>query len=58
MSALALPPQPSRRLRMVTPLSAQSAASAHSADTPGQEALPARAAGAPRRPLLRATPSS
>lgn len=53
MSALALPPQPSRRLRMVTPLSAQSAASAHSADTPGQEALPARAAGAPRRPLLR-----
>lgn len=53
MSALALPPQPSRRLRMVTPLSAQSAASAHSAETAGQEALPARAAGAPRRPRLR-----
>lgn len=53
MSALALPPRPSRRLRMVTPLSAHSAASAPSADAPAREAPSARAAGAPHHPHLR-----
>ncbi|GGO99179.1 LysM peptidoglycan-binding domain-containing protein [Actinomyces gaoshouyii] len=52
MSALALPPQPSRRLRMVTPLSAHSAPSAPRAEIAGQEALPVRAAGEPHRPHL------
>lgn len=51
MSALALPPRPSR-LRMVTPLSAHSAASAPSANAPAREAS-ARAAGAPHHPHLR-----